>query len=351
MKRNIITRTFYFTAITVITFAGCKNEDKKVEPEIKDSSSVKTPEESKEPAPSDKAASFDINAIPVSTASLGAFPYIEAPENYAFNKPNSYRPGFQEKSYDKEYFYFNEAYLAKEGKTFKAVIRVAEKKEHEFSKLEIQKNFDEVLKSIGAVKLNNGQPIASAAKKKNKEEDPNAYTDGYLFSSNNWDNVHSYVLRKADSEVWFQLNLGSSTANLTVLETKPFVATMKLKEASAISQEIAEKGKAVLYINFDVNKATLKEDGHAAVAEIVKVLQADKSLKLSVDGYTDNTGNAADNKTLSVNRAKTVVEELVKAGIDAGRLKSNGFGAEKPIAANDTEDNKAKNRRVELVKL
>jgi outer membrane protein OmpA-like peptidoglycan-associated protein len=73
-------------------------------------------------------------------------------------------------------------------------------------------------------------------------------------------------------------------------------------------------------------------------------------LKLSVEGHTDNVGNPKANKTLSEARAKSVIAEIVKQGIDATRLSAAGFGQDKPIADNKTEEGKAKNRRVELVK-
>ena len=80
------------------------------------------------------------------------------------------------------------------------------------------------------------------------------------------------------------------------------------------------------------------------------MLRADPVLKLAVEGHTDNTGDAAHNRTLSEARARAVVAALAGKGIDAGRLQSAGFGADKPAADNAGEDGRARNRRVELVK-
>lgn len=112
-----------------------------------------------------------------------------------------------------------------------------------------------------------------------------------------------------------------------------------------------EKGKAVLYINFDNDKATLKSEGQQVVTEIEKLLKSNLELKLSIEGHTDNTGSAEHNKTLSQQRSDAVLNVLTTNGIDKSRLKSKGFGSEKPLVANDSEENKAKNRRVELVKI
>jgi outer membrane protein OmpA-like peptidoglycan-associated protein len=69
---------------------------------------------------------------------------------------------------------------------------------------------------------------------------------------------------------------------------------------------------------------------------------------MRIEGHTDNKGNAAQNKKLSADRAASVVKWLVKNGIDASRLHSEGFGQEKPIASNTTEDGRRHNRRVEF---
>jgi outer membrane protein OmpA-like peptidoglycan-associated protein len=79
-------------------------------------------------------------------------------------------------------------------------------------------------------------------------------------------------------------------------------------------------------------------------------LQQETSLKISIEGHTDNTGNAAHNKKLSEDRANAVLNALTGQGIDKSRLSAQGFGSERPLVANDSEANKAKNRRVELVK-
>ena len=117
-----------------------------------------------------------------------------------------------------------------------------------------------------------------------------------------------------------------------------------------MQKEIDAKGKAILNINFDTDKATLKPDGLKLVDEIFILLTNSPNLKLSIEGHTDNTGSVARNKQLSTDRANTVMYALAGKGIDIKRLKATGFGPEKPISTKDTDKNKAKNRRVELVK-
>jgi outer membrane protein OmpA-like peptidoglycan-associated protein len=80
------------------------------------------------------------------------------------------------------------------------------------------------------------------------------------------------------------------------------------------------------------------------------MMKSNPDLKIGVEGHTDNVGTPASNKTLSEERAKSVVSEIVGQGISSDRLSPSGFGQDKPIADNNTDEGKAKNRRVELVR-
>jgi outer membrane protein OmpA-like peptidoglycan-associated protein len=110
-------------------------------------------------------------------------------------------------------------------------------------------------------------------------------------------------------------------------------------------------GFIALYINFDFGKAGLKPDGERTVDEIAKMMRDDSRLRIRIEGHTDNVGSADANKALSENRAAAVMSALIRRGIAAERLSSAGLGASKPIADNRTDEGRAKNRRVELVKL
>lgn len=127
-------------------------------------------------------------------------------------------------------------------------------------------------------------------------------------------------------------------------------AMQQLVTANQLLDELNRKGFIALYINFDSGKAELKADGQATVAEIASMLQATPALRLAIEGHTDSQGQAAANKLLSEQRAQSVMDALVGAGIGAQRLSAAGFGQERPVADNRSEEGRAKNRRVELVK-
>jgi OOP family OmpA-OmpF porin len=121
--------------------------------------------------------------------------------------------------------------------------------------------------------------------------------------------------------------------------------------ASSLSDEINRNGHVAVYgIHFDTGKATIQADSENILGELVKLLQQNLELKLRVEGHTDNAGNATANQALSEKRAQAVVAWLVAHDISASRLMAKGLGQTTPVADNSTEDGRAKNRRVELVK-
>ena len=122
--------------------------------------------------------------------------------------------------------------------------------------------------------------------------------------------------------------------------------------AAAFGNDLRATGHAAVYgILFDTAKATIKPESAQAIAEVAKLLKGDAALKVYVVGHTDATGVLEANMKLSQDRADAVVLALVQThGIPATRLKAFGAGPYAPVASNDSEGGRAKNRRVELVK-
>ncbi len=145
---------------------------------------------------------------------------------------------------------------------------------------------------------------------------------------------------------------GRTFALVVTLEAKPREQKMVTVKAADLGSAIASGGKVALYgILFDFDQATLRPDSAAQLGEIAALLNADPALKLMVVGHTDNVGGAAHNLELSQRRADAVVAALAaQHGIAAERLLAQGMGSASPLASNDSEDGRARNRRVELVK-
>ncbi|MFI5221625.1 MAG: OmpA family protein [Bacteroidia bacterium] len=159
-----------------------------------------------------------------------------------------------------------------------------------------------------------------------------------------------------NKDVWFSLELNSSDdGGANVYSFYARIIEMEAMKQEVKATEIFEKlnteGHIALYINFETGKSEIKTESQKIVDEIAEMLKANSTLKVSIEGHTDNVGTPAANKTLSESRAKAVMNALITKGIDKSRLNAKGWGQEKPVADNGTNDGKAKNRRVEIVKL
>lgn len=104
----------------------------------------------------------------------------------------------------------------------------------------------------------------------------------------------------------------------------------------------------LLGVNFDFNKATLRPESSSVLQKAAATLQSLPQLKIEVQGHTDNVGDDAYNARLSEQRAEAVLTWLAGHGVAANRLSSKGYGKSKPIATNDSDEGRARNRRVDL---
>ncbi len=285
---------------------------------------------------------FDINAIAVSDNDLGNFPFFSIPDDIEIqNKP-------LQKKFDRLFFPINGVMQSVEGKVWKASLVGKTGSSDSWSLAYFEKSYDEAIKAVGGVKIFEGK-VSQEELDRIKEQATYFGEEGSLDYWN--DVVKVYIIRRANEEdIYIQLAGNTSTGKLQILQKDAFKQTITMLKADQIQKDLIQKGKSVLYINFDTDKATLKTDGKEAVNEIAKALNVDKTLKIAINGYTDNIGNETHNLELSKKRAKTVKEELVKIGIDASRLSFEGFGQNSPIADNNSDEGKAQNRRVELIK-
>lgn len=170
---------------------------------------------------------------------------------------------------------------------------------------------------------------------------------GQLIYQDRW-NAYIKIARQG-GEFWVDVRAydGGGGYRLTIIEKKAMVQDVT---ANDILDALDSQGFIALDIHFDTGQATIKEESKPIIDQIAAALRDHADLKVSVEGHTDNTGTPEGNKTLSRKRAEAVVAALVQAGIGAGRLSAVGWGQERPVADNRTEEGRAKNRRVEVVK-
>lgn len=163
-------------------------------------------------------------------------------------------------------------------------------------------------------------------------------------------------LERPEGHVYISVITGEdkneTVAFLRVLEAKSMQTdNITFVKADEMSAGLEKTGSVNLYgIQFDFDNDVLKPESKPTLDEIGKLLQAKPALHLKIVGHTDNKGTDAYNLDLSSRRAANVAAALVGGyGVDPARLTSEGAGLSRPIASNDTDDGRAKNRRVELV--
>lgn len=345
-----------------LALSGCK---KKQEPEV----AATTPEQATqqaaqqaEPAATAAATSpastpaatapmaampFDPQSVPVSTAKLPAFPLLQRPEGTA-----SYHT--VEKNFDRVFVIAGDELRAVEGRVSERWFPPSAVK---MSTLEAYRNYENLLKELGAVRVDKSHPADKAFIDRNggdreavlqKLRVPNTQksipSDVPTYSA--------YLLRTPDKNYWITYTIfdGENNVSLLVVEEKAMEQTVKLVKADEMAAALDKDGHIALYVNFDTDSDAIKPDSTPIVDEIAKLLRTNGQLKLSVEGHTDASGDAKHNKDLSLKRAQSVVRAVAAQQIDGKRLSAVGHGAGKPLADNATEQGKAKNRRVELVK-
>lgn len=101
-------------------------------------------------------------------------------------------------------------------------------------------------------------------------------------------------------------------------------------------------------VYFDVNKANLREASYAELNELADYMKRRKGIRVEIAGHTDNVGTRENNQMLSRRRADRVKQYLVSEGIASGRIEAKGYGEDRPVAGNNTEEGRQKNRRTEV---
>lgn len=287
------------------------------------------------PAPA-PVGTFDTGKASVSAVKLGAFPYLSLPDGYKAASPETL---------DLTRFpvWVGDHFVWVAGKVYQTRIEPVQGKS--YSKYEVQQNIESLIAQAGGKKIAEVQLPSDMRSKLDPDARQVDTGLGDIISNP----VVTFLIHQADKDIWVHFTSGTQSGSLAVIETKAFVPTAKLLPASTLRRSIDTTGTAVIAVNFAVDRATILPSSAPEIGEVVKIT-ADPVLKLAVAGHTDNSGTAAHNLALSAARAKSVVAALVSAGVEPARLTAHVYDADRPVASNDTEDGRAKNRRVDLVR-
>ena len=179
---------------------------------------------------------------------------------------------------------------------------------------------------------------------------------GLGFNFPTWKSNHSFIVARGKESnkeiyaiVYTVVDDSYTLITLDVVEIED--VETGLVSVDKISGDITNKGHIAIYgIHFEVNKLTIMSESQEFLKIIADYLNAHKNKKFFIVGHTDNTGEFTSNMTLSEERAKSVMNELItKYNVDVSQLKSYGVSSLSPVSSNSTEEGRAKNRRVEIV--
>jgi outer membrane protein OmpA-like peptidoglycan-associated protein len=328
-----------------LALSGCTNEEEAVDEQAANTQPGATARPSASSVPDTGAADlsgFDVNRVPVVNPQLGQFPFFSLIEGYQQSESGNNK----DVAFDRYEFFDGTKIIPVEGR-----LRTVEAHGQGASAFQVFKTYESLVTGLGGVKVfeGKGEDMDEAGVEFSDMRHRNPVYSG--------DQMGVYMLRTPDREIWVEgyvrehYGIKDATYFLTIVEKKALEVRAALLPAEEMKRELDTKGHVALYINFDFDKADIKPESQPIIDEIVKLLENDPSLNLTVEGHTDNVGAPDYNKGLSDARARSVVAALTARGIEAGRLRAEGHGQDRPIADNSTDEGRAQNRRVELVKV
>lgn len=208
------------------------------------------------------------------------------------------------------------------------------------SALQVMRNYETALKTAGFTTVVSGKVAALPGM-----EDAR---DGALFVA--------FTLAKGGQTVMYvniliDPNVGEPVSRVVIVEPEQMQQVYAV-DASSLLAALAADGRIAVYgITFRTGSAEIEAGSEAELSQVRQALEAQPALKLKIEGHTDNVGAPAANRALSERRAAAVKAWLVAQGVAGARLTTEGLGDSRPVAPNDGEEGRAKNRRVELVRI
>lgn len=345
------------------SLAACKSKQNEAQDAAKDApaSTAQAPAEPAAMAPATPAApaapgtaaapgaGFDLQSVPVTDKALPAFPYLATPTGLSEERVSVTK----DLEFDRVFVIAGEELRPVEGKVQERVFSLYNLK---WSALAAHRNYESALKTLGATRVDKVDPrneqfiqrnggSESAILKKMGISNLDTLEDPEVPGFEQW------LIRTPNTNIWLTFFLHNGEVHLLTVEEKAMQQLVETLPAAKLSNALKQDGHVALYLNFDTDSQVIRPDSLPAVDEVVKLLRGEPALKLRVEGHTDATGDAAHNRKLSLARAESVVQAIVAQQIARERLSAAGKGPDQPLADNGTEAGRAKNRRVELVRV
>lgn len=216
------------------------------------------------PAPLEQSR-FDIASLPVSTATLGDFPYLALPKGYVTGSAPDVA------DFDQVPFWTGDRLEPVEGKVWSAHIDAEQGKT--FSDLELERNIESVVAALGGKKIFDGKIPDEAGQKIN--DWPREFAVKYNSGLGDvWSNpTQVFVVHRADRDIWIHLCSYQFGGGLLIAETKPLQVTASVLPASELKAQIDKSGKVALHVNFATDKTEILPDSQPQITQVVQLLK------------------------------------------------------------------------------
>ncbi|MBD8563124.1 OmpA family protein [Oxalobacteraceae sp. CFBP 8763] len=360
MKKTPMMRlsTLVLSLLLAASLTACKRDRTESQDVAKEATAatqpVETPVAAAPDAPAAAPASnvvkpFDLASVPVTTKALPPFPYVAMPADL---KPADMRTD-SNSDFDSVYVLAGEELRRVEGKLMSREFMLSDL---QWSVLAAHRNYEAALKALGATRVDAIHPMNEKFIERNGGRYQAIYDKmklPYIGASTdeNTPGFEQWLLRTPQTNIWFSFRVDGGEVGIMTLEEKAMQQQVQALPAAQLSSALKKDGHVAVYLNFDTDSQVIRQDSLAVIEEVVKLMQSEPGLKLRVEGHTDATGDATHNRKLSLSRAESVVKAVTAMQIAADRLSAAGKGPDQPLADNATEEGKAKNRRVELVRV
>ncbi|WP_288381357.1 OmpA family protein [uncultured Massilia sp.] len=356
--------TLVLPLLIAASLAACKSKQNEAQDAAKEApaSTAQSPAEPAATAPAAPSApaapataaapgaKFDLQSVPVTDKALPAFPYLATPTGLAQDEVSMPK----DLEFDRVFVLAGEELRPVEGKVNERLFYIHKLK---WSALAAHRNYETALKAMGATRVDKVHPTNQQLVQRNGGNESEMLKKmgiGRLDDMKDPEvpGFEQWLIRTPTTNIWLSFFLkGNDELHLLTVEEKAMQQLVETLPAAKLSSALKQDGHVALYLNFDTDSRVIRPDSLPAVDEVVKLMQGEPTLKLRVEGHTDATGDAAHNRTLSLARAESVVQAITAKNIAAQRLTAAGKGPDQPLADNATEEGKAKNRRVELVRV
>ena len=281
------------------------------------------------------------DSIEVSEADIGKFPYLVPPEGYMYDRFAKNR-NFAERYH----FYMDSSMVTIGGKYFRALVlkdNNNRRNREVFNDSIIVRHYENAIKQLGGVEVYSDDKPLKILDMIDEDMANQPVAGSY----------RQFIIRTPNGNAWFSLEYDYDTVQ-QVVYSAIFEGSIReqvfFMPADIMRIAIERNGKVVLYINYNKDLPILAPDGEAQVREIARLMQMDNGLRLFFEGHTDSLSTQERDRRLSNERVGAVIKRLEEQKIKKHRLDGKGFGSEKTLVLSDYDENKTKNRRIELIR-